>query len=143
MSMIFRGHDPLAQRHKTEAEKLNQRWKTASETSKEIAVRRDAFFDWLVLINAGALTFCVTLLGTPSLRHLHSMWTLDAAWLFLLFAVGACLGRNLLHQHYQMADAMAKMAESEVTFIDVDQKVIRSLFCGSVTVVVQAVPFSV
>ena len=44
----------------------------------------------------------------------------------LLLAAGACLVRNLSHQHYQMADAIANMAESEVAYIDVDHEVISS-----------------
>ncbi len=110
--------DPLYEKHKTEGERLNRRRKAASETSKEIVVRREAFFDRLALLNTGALTFSVTLLGSLAAKNPHGKYLLFAAWLLLLLAVGACLMRNLSHQHYQLADAMTEMAESEIAYID-------------------------
>jgi hypothetical protein len=56
----------------------------------------------------------------------HFPKTLFFAWGFLLLAAGACLIRNLSHQHYQMAEAIANMAESEVAYIDVDHEVIST-----------------
>jgi hypothetical protein len=75
--------------------------------------------------NVGALTFSVTLMGRLG-SNAQLPKTLLGAWGFLLLAAGACLVRNLSHQHYQMADALANMAESEVTYIDVDHEVIRT-----------------
>ena len=118
-------HNPLLEKAKNTAEKLNRRRKAASETSKEIVARREAFFDRLALMNVGALTFSVTLLGRMG-RNAHLPKTLFGAWGLLLLAAGACLVRNLSHQHYQMADAMANMAESEIAYIDVDHEVIST-----------------
>lgn len=116
-------HNPLAEKVKNTAEKLNRRRQGASETSKQIVARREAFFDRLALMNVGALTFSVTLAGRLG-ANAHFPRTLFFAWGFLLLAVGACLIRNLSHQHYQMAEAVAKMAEAEVAYIDVDHEVI-------------------
>ena len=74
-------------------------------------------------MNVGALTFSVTLAGRLVLNA-RSPKTLFFAWGFLLIAAGACLLRNLSHQHYQMADSVASMAEAEVAYIDVDHEVI-------------------
>jgi hypothetical protein len=118
--------DPLIEKHKNEATRLNRRRQTASETSKQIVVRREAFFDRLALLNAGALTFSVTLLGSLAAKNPHGKHLLFAAWFLLLIAVGACLLRNLSHQHYQLADALTKMAESEVAYIDIDHEIVST-----------------
>jgi len=118
-------HNPLFEKVKNTAAKLNRRRQTASDTSKQIVARREAFFDRLALMNASALTFSVTLAGRMG-SNAHFPKTLFGAWGFLLLAAGACLVRNLSHQHYQMADALANMAESEVAYIDVDHQVIST-----------------
>lgn len=118
-------HNPLFEKVKITAAKLNRRRQTASDTSKEIVARREAFFDRLALMNVGALTFSVTLAGRMG-NNAHLPKTLFGAWGFLLLAAGACLVRNLSHQHYQMADALTNMAESEVAYIDVDHEVIST-----------------
>jgi thiol:disulfide interchange protein len=118
-------HNPLFEKVKNTAAKLNRRRQTASDTSKAIVARREAFFDRLALMNVGALTFSVTLAGRMG-NNTHLPKTLFGAWGFLLLAAGACLVRNLSHQHYQMADALTNMAESEVAYIDVDHEVIST-----------------
>jgi hypothetical protein len=118
-------HNPLFEKAKSTADKLNRRRQTASATSKEIVARREAFFDRLALMNVGALTFSVTLMGRLG-SSAHFPKTLFGAWGFLLLAAAACLVRNLSHQHYQMADALANMAESEVAYIDLDYEVIST-----------------
>jgi len=117
--------NPLFEKVKNTAAKLNRRRQSASDTSKQIVARREAFFDRLALMNAGALTFSVTLAGRME-SNAHFPKTLFGAWGFLLLAAGACLVRNLSHQHYQMADALANMAESEVAYIDADHEVIST-----------------
>lgn len=116
-------HNPLLEKVKNEADKLNRRRQTASDTSKEIVARREAFFDRLLLMNVGALTFSVTLAGRMG-NNAHLPKTLFGAWGFLLLAAGACLVRNLSHQHYQLADALTNRAESEIAYIDVDHEMI-------------------
>jgi hypothetical protein len=116
--------DPLYEKQQNEAAKLNRRRLAASETSKEIIARREAFFDRLALLNAGALTFSVTLLGNLGAKNPHCPVLLYGAWGLLLIAMTSCLARNLTHQHYQMADAMTKMAESEIAYIDVDHEIV-------------------
>jgi len=116
-------YNPLVEKAKNAEETLNRRRQTASETSKQIAARREAFFDRLALMSIGALTFSVTLAGRLG-ANTHFPKTLFFAWGFLLLATAACLIRNLSHQHYQMADAVANMAASEVAFIDIDHEVI-------------------
>ena len=118
-------HNPLFEKIKNTAAQLNRRRQTASDTSKEIVARREAFFDRLALMNVCALTFSVTLAGRMG-SNAHFPKTLFGAWGFLLLAAGACLVRNLSHQHYQMADAIANQAESEVAYIDVDHEVIST-----------------
>lgn len=120
--------DPLYEKHNTEAERLNRRRKTASETSKEIVARREAFFDRLALLNTGALTFSVTLLGSLAAKNPHGKHLLFAAWLLLLLAAGACLLRNLLHQHYQLADVMTNMAESEIAYADIGHEIMSKRY---------------
>jgi hypothetical protein len=118
--------NPLHEKYKTEAEKLNRRRKTATDTSKEIVVRREAFFDRLALMNAGALTFSVTLLSRVGDNRPHHTFFLYSAWILLVVALGACLTRNLSHQHYQLADSLTKMAESEISVIDVDHEILTT-----------------
>ncbi len=119
------GHNPLFEKVKNTAAKLDRRRQAARETSKQIVARREAFFDRLALMNVGALTFSVTLAGRLG-TSAHFPKTLFCAWGFLLIAAGACLLRNLSHQHYQLADAMTDMAESEIDYIDVGQEVIKT-----------------
>ncbi len=118
-------HNPLAEKVKNTAAKLDRRRQVANETSKQIVARREAFFDRLALMNVAALTFSVTLAGRLG-SNVHFPKTLFCAWGFLLLAAGACLLRNLSHQHYQIADVMTDMAESEVAFIDVGHEVIST-----------------
>lgn len=73
------GHNPLFEKVKITADKLNRRRQTASATSKEIVARREAFFDRLALMNVGALTFSVTLAGRMG-SNAHFPKTLFAAW---------------------------------------------------------------
>ena len=118
--------DPLYEKQKGAAAKLSSRRKYASDTSKEIVARRETFFDRLALLNAGALTLSITLLGSLGPKNPHYRSFLYCAWILLLTSMGACLVRNLTHQHYQMADAMAKMAEAEIAYIDVDHEIVST-----------------
>jgi hypothetical protein len=118
--------DPLFEKAKNEAAKLQRRRLAAHDLSKEIVARREAFFDKLALLNAGALTFSATLLGKLGATTPHCPIFLQIAWGLLLIAIGACLIRNLTHQHYQMADTLTNMAESEVAYIDVDHEVVST-----------------
>jgi hypothetical protein len=77
-------------------------------------------------MNAGALTFSVTLLGTFGMKHPHWEESLHGAWVCLLIAIAACLVRNLSHQHYQLADAMTKLAESEIAYIEIDHEIVST-----------------
>ncbi|MCU1268808.1 MAG: hypothetical protein JWN74_102 [Acidobacteriaceae bacterium] len=123
--------DELLEKRKNEAERLNRRRRAAADTSIEIISRREAFFDRLALLNAGALTFSVTLLSNAGLTSGLS-WPLFLyiAWGLILLAMAACLGRNLFHQHFQMSDVMTKMAESEIAYLDVDLEIMNSGIIG-------------
>src|ERR1019366_1131160 len=110
--------DPLRARVDAAAETLNRRRQAATEVSKTIADERNEFFHKLAVLNAGALTFSVTLLVHPVRQSLWMHYFLYAAWLLLLIALGACLLRNLHHQGYRLSDAVADNAESEISYID-------------------------
>jgi hypothetical protein len=117
--------DPLYEKAKNETARLQRRRQAAHDLSKEIITRRETFFDKLALLNAGALTFSATLL-TKLGATLHYPFFLQIAWGSLLIAIGACLIRNLTHQHYQMADTFGDMAESEIAYIDIDHEVVTT-----------------
>ncbi|SRR6266478_676916 len=119
-------HDPLIEKRSSVAETLNRRRRTASEASTKVAADRNAFFDKLAVLNAGALTFSVTLLGRSVQSDPHKMLLLYAAWVSLLIALGACLIRNFSHQGYQFWDAASKRAESEIAYIDVDTEMVST-----------------
>src|SRR5580658_7899718 len=90
-------HDPLATKVAAVAEKLNRRRMNARETSIEVNAQRSKFFDRLAVLNAGALTFSVTLLNVSSLNaaiYPPILLFLYAAWACLLIALLACLLRN-------------------------------------------------
>src|SRR5258708_28335050 len=93
--------DPLIEKQKNEASKLTRRRQAASDTSRDIVKRREEFFYKLALINGGALTFSITLLGSIATKSPHGKWVLLAAWLLLLLSLATSLSRNLTHQHYQ------------------------------------------
>ncbi len=118
--------DPLIEKRKSIAETLNRRRQTASETSKKVAEDRNAFFDRLAVLNAGALTFSVTLLGTSVRQHPNSLLLLYVAWASLLIALFACLLRNLTHQGYLFSDAASKRGESEIAYIEVDSEIVSA-----------------
>lgn len=105
-------HDPLMEKRKGIAETLNRRRKRASEASLKVAEDRNTFFDRLAVLNAGALTLSVTLLGTSAQQHPHKLLLLYMAWASLLVALLACLVRNFSHQGYVFSDATSKRAES-------------------------------
>ena len=115
--------DPLDVKYQDAAKRLQWRRQRESETTKEIAERRTEFFYKLALLNAGALTFSATFLGNIGNRHATGTIFLHIGWGLLLLALGACLIRNLSHQHYQLAETTARMAEAEITLIDVDTEV--------------------
>jgi hypothetical protein len=119
-------HDPLRAKHEAAAETLSRRRKAASETSQKIAEERNAFFDKLAFLNAGALTFSVTLLGHPDRQSLFTLCGLYAAWGFLLIALAACLIRNFCHQGYRFSEIVAKRMESEILFIDADKDILST-----------------
>jgi hypothetical protein len=119
-------HDPLREKIAAAAETLNRRRQAASEASKKVADERTAFFDKLAILNAGALTFSVTLLGHPVRHSLCTLFPLYAAWVFLLIALGACLIRNFSHQGYRFSDAATKRAESEIAYIEADSEIVSS-----------------
>jgi hypothetical protein len=115
--------DPLVTKVQDLAQKLNRRRRTASETSEKLIGERSAFFDRLALLNAGALTFSVTLFASFSSKNPKGIFSLRAAWICLLIALAACLVRNLTHQHYRFSHAAAELARAEVNYIDVDHEV--------------------
>jgi hypothetical protein len=119
-------HNPLAAKRDNIAEKLNRRRKDASETSIKINEQRSSFFDRLGLLNAGALTFSVSLLGRSN-QIVHHVRILHTAWIFLLLGLVGCLARNFLHQGYHFSHAVASRAEAEVEYIDVDTEIISSV----------------
>lgn len=119
-------HDPLFEKRNAVAETLNRRRQAASEASIKVAEERNAFFDKLAVLNAGALTFSVTLLGHSVQQFHYTLFLLYAAWMFLLIALGACLIRNFSHQGYRFSDAATKRAESEISYIDVDSEIIST-----------------
>ncbi len=119
-------YDPLIEKRNAIAETLNRRRQTASEASRKVAEDRNAFFDRLAFLNAGALTFSVTLLGTSVRQHPQSLLLLYVAWASLLIALFACLVRNLSHQGYLFSDAASKKAESEIAYIDVDTEIVST-----------------
>jgi hypothetical protein len=118
--------DPLVTKVQDLAQKLNRRRRTASETSEKLIEERSAFFDRLALLNAGALTFSVTLFASFSSKNPRGILSLHAAWICLLIALAACLVRNLTHQHYRISHAVAELARAEVSYIDVDHEVIST-----------------
>jgi hypothetical protein len=118
--------DPLITKVGDLTQKLNRRRRTASETSEKIIHERNAFFDRLALLNAGALTFSVTLFASLSVKNPKGLLILHAAWICLLVALAACLIRNLSHQHYRSSHAGASMAKAEVDYIDVDHEAIST-----------------
>ena len=119
-------YDPLVEKRKAKAETLNRQRQRASETSIKVAEDRNSFFDRLAILNAGALTFSVTLLGHSVQLQPHKILLLHAAWVSLLIALGACLVRNFSHQGYQFSDAATKRAESEIAYIDVDSEIVST-----------------
>ena len=119
-------HDPLRTKVQDLAEKLNRRRRTASETSEKLIQERSAFFDRLALLNAGALTFSVTLFASLSVKNPKGLLILHTAWFCLLTALAACLVRNLSHQHYRSTYVAASMARAEVDYIDVDHEAIST-----------------
>jgi hypothetical protein len=118
--------DPVATKAQDLAEKLNRRRREASETSEKVIEERNAFFDRLALLNAGALTFSITLFASFSLKNPRGLLLLHTAWICLLVALAACLVRNLSHQHYRSSHAAASMARAEVDYIDVGHEMISS-----------------
>jgi hypothetical protein len=91
--------------------------------------QRSRFFEKLALLNAGALTFSVTLLtpatpGQPTYPPI--LIVLQGGWVCLLIALGACLLRNLANQGYRYYDAVAKMQQSEIEYIDADTALIQA-----------------
>jgi hypothetical protein len=123
-------HDPLRTKVEDSAQKLDRRRRAASENSEKIIEERNAFFDRLALLNAGALTFSVTLFASLSVKNPKGLSILHAAWIFLLIALAACLVRNLSHQHYRSAFAVASMARAELDFIDVSVEAISTRVTG-------------
>jgi hypothetical protein len=115
-------HDPLREKLAAAAETLNRKRHTASETANRIAEERNAFFDKLAVLNAGALTFSVTLLNHSVKQSIGTLFLLFLAWMFLLIALGACLGRNLFHQRYRFSDVASRRAESEISFVEADSE---------------------
>jgi hypothetical protein len=119
-------HDPLKTKVDDLTEKLNRRRLEASETSETIIQERNAFFDRLALLNAGALTFSVTLFASLSVKNPKGLLILHSAWICLLIALAACLIRNLSHQHYRTWHAGASMAKAEVAYSDAHYETISS-----------------
>ena len=62
--------DPLVAKRNDVAAKLNRRRKSITDISVKVSEERNDFFDRLAILNAGALTFSVTLLNisTPAAR---------------------------------------------------------------------------
>src|SRR5260370_10624143 len=119
-------HDPLLEKRTAVVETLNRRRQTASETSTKVAEDRSAFFDKLAVLNAGALTFSVTLLGTTVQQDAHSLFILYAAWVSLLITLGACLVRSFSHQGYRFSDPATKRAECEISYIAVHSEIVSA-----------------
>ena len=119
-------HNPLQTKVQNLTEKLNRSRLSASETSETLIRERNAFFDRLALLNAGALTFSVTLFASLSLKNPRSLIFVHTAWISLLIAVAACLIRNLVHQHYRSSFASASLASAEVAYLDAYFEVIST-----------------
>jgi hypothetical protein len=120
--------DPLEVKLRAAAEKLNRRRKRASEVSEQVYEQRSAYFDRLAILNAGALTFSVTLLNPTSPlapSHTRVLFILYGAWMALLAALSACLLRNIAHQNYYFFDAATDRMETEIDFLEIDREVIR------------------
>lgn len=122
--------DPLQAKVQDLAETLNRRRRTASETSQKIIEERNAFFDRLALLNAGALTFSVTLFASLSVKNPRGLVYLHVAWALLLIALAASLLRNLSHQHYRTSHSIASMAEAEINFLDVTLEALSTRVVG-------------
>lgn len=121
--------DPLVNKANTAAEKRPRRRKNAGEVSVAINEKRTAFFDRLALLNAGALTFSVTLLS-PITKDVPTfppiLYLVYGAWVCLLLALASCLLRNLGQMNYHYFDAVMKMQESEIEYIDADTEAISA-----------------
>lgn len=133
-------YDPLAEKHRAATEKVNRRRKTASEVSTQIIEERTAFFDKLAILNAGALTFSVTLLNRSNPPHSRILFLLYAAWMSLLVALASCLIRNISHQGYRYSDAIADTQASEIDYIDVNNEILEAK-AGSIVYSDSAEPF--
>jgi hypothetical protein len=133
-------HNPLIEKRKAAAEKLNRRRRTQANFSVKLAEERSAFFDRLSVLAAGALTFSVTLLGHPSQLHAHRFFVLYAAWMLLLAALGSCLVRNYFNQGHRFYSVGSNRAESEVEVIDADSDAVTA-FVGSLMYDDAAEPF--
>ncbi len=119
--------DPRLNKHRDELRKLQNRKERLSEAMRDVDTRRDAFFDRLALLNAGALTFSATLLSNLANRqHTSEKWIVHLAWGLMLIALGSCLVRNVSHQHYRIAELATRRAESEIAVTETDSEVIQN-----------------
>jgi hypothetical protein len=122
-------HDPFQTKLNSVAQLLDARRKKASEVSEKVTEQRSAYFDKLAILNAGALTFSVTLLGPNSPiapAHHGFLFILYAAWVALLIALGGCLVRNISHQGYYYYEVLSDRMESEASYADADRELIEA-----------------
>jgi hypothetical protein len=119
-------HNPLIAKRNAAAETLNRRRRTASETSVKITEESNAFFDRLAVLNAGALTFSVTLLGHPTQTN-SRFYILYGAWILLLIALASCLVRNYSNIGHRFYSSVSNRAEAEIALIDADSEAVDSL----------------
>ncbi len=119
-------HNPLVEKRNAAAEKTSRRRRTASETSVKIAEESSAFFDKLAVLNAGALTFSVTLLSHAMQAH-WQLFILYAAWILLLVALASCLVRNYSNIGHRFYGVVSNRAESEVALIEADSEVVSAM----------------
>jgi hypothetical protein len=119
-------HNPVVEKRNAAAENLNRKRKTAAEMSVKVAEETVGFFDKLAVLNAGALTFSVTLLSHPTQKH-WQLLVVFAAWGFLLLALASCLIRNYANMAHRFYKAGADQAEAEVALIEADSDAVTAL----------------
>jgi hypothetical protein len=94
--------------------------------SLKIAEETIGFFDKLAILNAGALTFSVTLLNHATQAR-WQLFIVYAAWIFLLVALASCLIRNYSNMGHRFYKMGSDQAEAEVALLDADSEAVSAL----------------
>jgi hypothetical protein len=119
-------NNPVVAKRNSAGATLDRRRRTAAEMSVKIAEESSGFFDKLAVLNAGALTFSVTLLSRQTQPH-WQLFILYAAWVLLLVALASCLLRNYANLGHRFFSVGSNRAESEVALIDADTEAVKAL----------------